>query len=182
MSDARSVYFVWLKSEIAVQSKDPVFSTDLLLEQMYQTPFIWAADIPTDSNRAQDGQGLREKFILANPEFDILDLAGPCTFLEFLYALADRMDYWALKSTGVFNAFWKLCGNCGLDSYTDEVYLTNDQAQFQVDGIMQTIMRRNYKPNGEGGLFPLNHPKQDQRYVEIWYQMNAYLLEDPTFS
>ena len=182
MSDARSVYFEWLKKDIAIKAKDPSLTSDLLLEQMYRTPFIWVPSIPTDSNRAQDGQGLREEFIFVNPEFDILDLAGPCTFLEFLIALADRMDFWSLESTGIFNTFWKLCSNCDLDHYTDEVYLTNDQAQFQVDGIIQTIMNRNYKPNGEGGLFPLKHPKQDQRYAEIWYQMNAYMLEDPIFS
>lgn len=182
MSDARSVYFDWLKAKVAVTSRNPSQSSDLLLEQMYKTPFVWAADIPTDSNRAQDGQGLREKFVLDDPEFDLEDLAGPCTFLEFLIALADRIDYWSLEGKGTFKVFWKLCKNCDLSLYTDEVYLTNNHAQFQVDGIMQTIMRRKYNPDGEGGLFPLKHPQQDQRYVEIWYQMNAYLLEDPTFS
>jgi hypothetical protein len=28
-----------------------------------------------------------------------------------------------------------------------------------------------------GGFFPLTHPNDDQRKVEIWYQMNAYLDE-----
>lgn len=182
MSDARSVYFNWLKAKVAVASRAPTQSFDLLLEQMYKTPFVWVIAIPTDSNRAQDGLDLRERFIFDCPEFQLLDLAGPCSFLEFLIALADRIDFWSLKSVGTFKTFWKLCKNCTLDLYTDEVYLTNDHAQFQVDGIMQTIMLRKYNPDGDGGLFPLKHPVNDQRYVEIWYQMNAYLLEDPTFS
>ena len=29
----------------------------------------------------------------------------------------------------------------------------------------------------DGGLFPLKFVKQDQRFVELWYQLNAYILE-----
>jgi hypothetical protein len=32
--------------------------------------------------------------------------------------------------------------------------------------------------NGTGGLFPLKMPKVNQRRVEIWYQMSAFIEEN----
>jgi hypothetical protein len=32
--------------------------------------------------------------------------------------------------------------------------------------------------DGSGGLFPLKNPQQNQRTTEIWYQMNAWLMEN----
>jgi hypothetical protein len=40
------------------------------------------------------------------------------------------------------------------------------------------LNRRLYTTSGYGGLFPLEEPKEDQRKVEIWYQMMAYLGEN----
>ncbi len=62
----------------------------------------------------------------------------------------------------------------------------------QVDMILDRMVERTYKRNGEGGLFPLRGPKccgdvlieegvyplRDQRGVEIWYQMCDWMLEN----
>lgn len=180
--DIREKYFNFLYSKIGARTdQNPNHSHLILAEQMYETNFIWSEDIPLDENRAKDGKDLRDEFV-NETGLDIRDLYGPCTFLEFLVALADRTSYWSDHNEGVCEWFWRLCDNAGLQGYTDDVYTSEPQAGYEVDEILKTIIYRMYKPNGDGGLFPLRNPKEDQRRVEIWYQMNAYLQEDPAPS
>jgi len=40
------------------------------------------------------------------------------------------------------------------------------------------VILRRYSKTGKGGLFPLKHPKKDQTEVEIWYQMQQYVMEN----
>jgi hypothetical protein len=39
------------------------------------------------------------------------------------------------------------------------------------------VIHRYYQPNGHGGFFPLENPQDDQRHVELWYQLNEYVME-----
>jgi hypothetical protein len=50
-----------------------------------------------------------------------------------------------------------------------------------VNQILTNLVERTYQKNGKGGLFPLKQPAKDQRRVEIWYQMAAYLNENYNF-
>lgn len=58
----------------------------------------------------------------------------------------------------------------GLESM-DDLYFNR---QYVVDKI-QKFMNHQYESNGKGGLFTVNNPKYDMRFVEIWWQMNWYL-------
>ena len=49
---------------------------------------------------------------------------------------------------------------------------------FLINEAFQMINERSYAFDGYGGLFPLRKPHQDQRNIEIWYQMQAYLMEN----
>lgn len=49
-----------------------------------------------------------------------------------------------------------------------------------IDMVFKQLNSRYYKSDGFGGLFPLSNPMGDQRYVEVWYQMMAYLAENVT--
>ena len=60
--------------------------------------------------------------------------------------------------------------------YTDEVYSRGEWEN--IDEILNKFIDRTYRASGYGGLFPLRHSKEDQRKVEIWYQMAAYLIEN----
>lgn len=60
----------------------------------------------------------------------------------------------------------------------------NDSSEIPIDlveDILNTVVWRTYEPNGSGGLFPLRYAHQDQRKVELWYQMNAYLIENDDY-
>jgi hypothetical protein len=72
--------------------------------------------------------------------------------------------------------FWKLLFNTGLaaldDTYSDDTY---ERILYRFN----IINKRLYNEDGTGGgLFPLAHPRQDQREIEVWYQMMAYLQEN----
>ena len=58
----------------------------------------------------------------------------------------------------------------GLGSMLDERY-----DRRYVDYIINRFLNREYKPNGEGGLFTIRNTKRDMRTVEIWYQLNEYI-------
>jgi hypothetical protein len=66
--------------------------------------------------------------------------------------------------------------NAGLDAFDDGNFDTMDDSE--VMKILDRIIERTYQRNGVGGLFPLKRDKKDQRKVELWYQMNAYLIEN----
>ena len=44
-----------------------------------------------------------------------------------------------------------------------------------VDEKIERFLKREYKSNGDGGLFTVKKCKCDLRKVEIWYQMCWYL-------
>lgn len=90
---------------------------------------------------------------------------------ELLVGLSRRLSFEA--EGRVHQWFWILLNNIGLAG-------CNDKAEWddkEVDAILDQVICRTYKPDGRGGLFPLNKPTQDQTQVELWYQLQAYILE-----
>lgn len=64
--------------------------------------------------------------------------------------------------------------NLNLKKYTDRETLPVKT----IDDILQQVIFRTYTASGIGGLFPLKSPRDDQRRVELWYQLCSYLLEE----
>jgi hypothetical protein len=73
--------------------------------------------------------------------------------------------------------FWHMMENVGLHLYTDHVYSYELSAERIVDDTLNRIIFRTYGADGHGGLFPLSRTPNDQRNVELWYQLNAYMIE-----
>lgn len=71
--------------------------------------------------------------------------------------------------------FWTMLDNVDLAQFNDRVY--NDLYRRGIGQALYVINYRLYLPSGEGGFFPLRHPTEDQREVELWYQFCAYLPE-----
>lgn len=167
-------YFEWLYGKIgSVRNRNPSRSHWELAKQLYGTEFVWF--VPNDDNRAGDGKDLRVEFMyetnLEDLDPDWLELE--CSVLEMLIALAIRVGFETSEET--IEWFWRLMNNIGLRDLTDENYV-ND-SYLLIESTIEKVLYRKYKRNGDGGLFPLRHAKQDQRTVELWYQMSAYLLE-----
>lgn len=138
--------------------------------------------IPNDDNRAVDGLRLRERFEHES-SLRLPDL-GECKMLEFLIALAIRLnesvyDQDDPEQTSYW--FWELIKNLQLDAYDDN-YPFGDifsEIPFDINQVFIRLNQRLYGSNGgAGGLFPLEDPREDQRYVEVWYQMMAWLSEN----
>ena len=69
--------------------------------------------------------------------------------------------------------FWSMIVSLGLASMDD-----NRFHQSRAEFVIERFRRRDYQPNGAGGLFTLQNPKEDMRTLDIWYQMMAYLNEN----
>lgn len=163
-------YFNWLLSLIKKNSKD---SYICLFEQMYKKPFEWY--VPNDDNRAEDGRLLREDFLEQTGEYADLEwLELDCSMLELVIGVSGRAAFETDTTMSVW--FWEILSNLGLSEYVDYYY--DYKVERDVDVILNTINKREYEASGLGGLFPLIDPGKDQRRVEIWYQMSAYLLEN----
>lgn len=165
------LYLRWLYSQVADPDlNSPSRSYWKLCRQMYTTPYTWF--IPNDDNRAEDGKNLRDEFA---EELDIeihdqewLDL--DCSMLELILGLSRRLSF--LGDGEPREWFWLLVDNLGI-RFNDRRSYPPDE----VEEVLNNVIWRTYKANGSGGLFPLRRPRGDQREVELWYQLNSYLLE-----
>ena len=149
---------------------------------------IYEYDIWKDENRAFDGILLREKWQ------DFFECDGykenvftkPCTVLEMLIAICDRISYATdecVEDNSIAYWFWILMKNSGLIQFNNAKFeRCKDKKVINVDldirTILQNIMHHNIEPDGFGGFFPLNYPKCNQQKVEIWDQMNSWILEN----
>lgn len=165
-------YFAWLCELIhATDGEVPYL---ILAKELHKIEFTWS--VPNDDNRASDGLKLRDEYSSRDSQY----LDGPCSMLEMLIGLSRRMDFELSKpdDDGDYTPkyFWEMIYNLGLVDYDDDRYVMLNR-ETPMRGVIRTLLDREYCSTGYGGLFPLNYPDTDQRDVEIWYQMNAYLEE-----
>jgi hypothetical protein len=172
------LYFEWLYSQVGpLRLKNPKRTHWSLLQQLHRKEFVWI--VPNDDNRVQDGKDLRREFL----EFSGIDDVRPdsdwmglgCSMLEMLIALSRHLAFETDGEDRVW--FWHLIETLDLMKYNDHEYKNDRRAERKIDDVLNRIIFRTYAPNGRGGLFPLRRPQQDQREVEIRYQLSAYLLE-----
>lgn len=137
--------------------------------------------VPNDDNRGADGEQLRNNYIDEVGPTGAPSLPpGPCTVLEMLIGVANRLEFELLGGRYERPArewFWVLIDNLELD-WCDNVAYSARETTEEVDGKVRDLLERQYDTNGEGGLFPLHHAQKDQRRVEIWYQMSAWVIEN----
>lgn len=180
--DARldDAYFEWLYGQIGpLKNRNPERNFWHLCRKLHSTEFTWF--IPNDDNRVEDGKELRLLFMdstrrrLDDPHNLWRDLG--CSMFEMLVALAKIAAFDSGRSQVEW--FWRMMHNLGLDSYSDAVYSRSvrDGIDEGVEEILDRLNERTYSRNGDGGLFPLRRPHEDQREVELWYQLSAYLQE-----
>lgn len=173
-------YISWLYSQIAaVRNKNPRRSYWELAKQLQRIPFIWF--VPNDDNRAQDGRDLRLEFLDdtgSEAEDDWLDF--DCSFLEMLIALARRASF--ETNLTLTEWFWIFLDNLGIPDCSDYIYSKSPRFHILVDETVSRVIDRTYHPSGHLGLFPLTHPQDDQRGVELWYQLSSYLIENFNFD
>lgn len=174
-------YFRWLAPQIREDDglSNPNREFWGLLALMHETQFDCAN--PNDDNREGDGRDLRVEFCrdVANVPTDSLRSLGQASFLEVLIALSRRLEFNAgrgprNRSGSAPGWAWVLLNNLNLHNLADPL---SRRSARKAQDILYTCIHREYPPDGVGGFFPLEEPEEDQRNVEIWYQMAAYIDE-----
>lgn len=168
------LYLKWLYRQVADPDQDLTFWN--VLRILFTTEFVWI--VPNDENRISDGKALREEFLdtqgirLRRSELHWIELG--CSMLELMVGLARRLEYEADRGRAHY-WFWILMENIGLSEEN-----VNDSCMFSeedVRDVLEMVIQRYYEPNGHGGFFPLENPRDDQRTIELWYQLSEYVLE-----
>lgn len=168
------LYFEWLYSQVSsIKLKNPARTYWKLFRILFTHEFVWL--VPNDDNRCEDGKDLRYDF-LRDRDMDPDDVSPDwihegCSFLELLIGLSKRLAFQMNSEVGEW--FWELLENLHLQQYNDGVHIPRRE----IEDTLDRVIFRTYRRNGHGGLFPLRRPRADQREVELWYQLNAYILE-----
>ena len=178
--DFEQFYFNWLCSLVHIDQENTTYY--ILAKDMFNKEFI--SLVNHDENRAYDGMELRDE-CAEELGYSCWEETGEdmaCNLLEMVIGLARRIDfetsdpYEEDETDRTSYWFWEMIDNLGLTEFDDDSYV-DLEGQIFVGSILDRLVERRYDPDGEGGLFPLRYPKEDQRKVEIWYQMCAYLAE-----
>lgn len=167
------LYFTWLYRQVGdVEIANPSKTYWNLLRYLFKKEFVWV--IPNDDNRLEDGRDLRVEFLLDEriEDEDENWMHMGCSMLEMLVALSRRLSFEAEGEPKGW--FWHLMKNLRFERYNDSTEI-DERA---LDDALDRVIWRTYRRDGRGGLFPLKSTKEDQRKVEIWYQLSAYLLEN----
>ena len=167
-------YLVWLCSLVVNQERDRrLHRSEKMLRSLFYEPFYHF--IPNDDNRAAEGQGLRDTYLsdtrLPKRKLNRQSYFRTCSILEMLIALSERMAFelfnpMKMPDPDVTGCFWEIIDNLKLKPNQSNA------------AIIYKLNKREYMESGLGGMFPLEDPREDQRAVEIWYQMMAYINEN----
>lgn len=167
-------YFGWM-CHLVCDSNLPYRKLLKRLHEIEFTPIV-----PMDDNRADDGINFRYRFAYENDYHpamiaEYID-TKPCSVLEMMVALIHRFEEQIMANEDFGDQcqqwFMDMITSLGLKRMTDSMY-----DETYVDRVIMRFQNRDYKPNGEGGLFTVQNYRRDMRVVEIWYQMCWYLDE-----
>lgn len=166
-------YFEWMCDLVCDGRFAKSITYRQLLTFLHDTEFIYF--VPYDENRAAEGIALRYRFcLLHNCEDMEYYLAGPCSVLEMLIALAIRCEENIMddpeKGNRTSQWFWSMITNLGLGSMSDSNF-----NEWLVNDVITRFLNREYEPDGRGGLFTVKNWNRDMRTAEIWHQLMAYI-------
>ncbi len=164
-------YFLWLLNLVNTSYiNEEKYSK--LLWYLFNREFTWV--IPNDENRAIDAIELRYEF---SSTYGLAVNDGPCSVLEVLIRLANdwehELTYDFHKGDRTSKWFWIMLDNLGLLDYPDWSF-----EEDIVDEIVSIWLDRRFEKNGIGSVFPVKSGIRDQRSVEIWLQLQDYVLEN----
>ena len=189
-SEIRHAYFMYLCDLVGLNGWDNNMNLDmknghmtyfLLANALHSKDFI--PIVMNDDNRAAWGMNLRKNFASYSSAFDNYECIDRpfCSFLEMFVALAINIDQDIMASPyddldRSADWFWVMMHNLGFDEFVDTHW--DGKACIFVDEKLNDLNKRNIGEDGSGGIFPLRNPQKDQRTTEIWYQMNAFFVEN----
>ena len=99
-----------------------------------------------------------------------------CSILEMMIALARRCEKEIMNNSDEENNayIWItiMLRSLGLYDQTNNNYYPS-----YVDHVIDIFLSRRYSRTGRGGLFRVDSTSKDMRHLEIWYQMQEYIIK-----
>lgn len=152
----------------------------LLFDYLNHIQYIPSA--PLDEDRIGDALSFRQNYIQqaisSVPSTVEYCMENGPSILEVLVALVQRGESYIMTGS-IDNEnhipcwFMEMLKNIGLLEFTNYNFDTKE-----VDKCLIRFLNRQYKPNGEGGLFVLKNPGDlDLRTIDIWKQMCLWFSE-----
>jgi hypothetical protein len=147
-----------------------------LLRQLFETPFQYA--VGTDANRIDDGMELRSRFCWergysANVRHELKN-RRECSVLEIMISMALRCEeeFMTLYTEDERTERWVgwMIRSMDLDRFTDGQYDPD-----AVHAALQSMMIRDYSPDGRGSLFYIPGYRGDMRQIDLWEQMMCWI-------
>lgn len=183
-------YFLWLCEKVGLDGgyhlkgiteeySDCTFFT--LGQKLYLTEF--KVLVKGDENRAKDGKELRYWFSMLGSAFaDYSAINKPeCSVLEMLVALVQRMETKVLSCNdnqiNMKDMFWIIMNNLGILKTDNDKNIDLKRSIF-IQNAIEMANNRAYDELGNGGYFPLKSSQKNLRNVELWYQMQFYVIEN----
>lgn len=170
-------YFTWLCSLVGTENEGKTYYT--MLGELYKNNFSVLKTVPRDENRAKEGIHLRSEY--ENDTENICEKTGPCSILEMIIGISKRMNEQLMaydtENDNTDYYFWEIIRNLRLLQFDDVKFADqNYDCEVMIAEICNKICNRTYDEDGFGGMFPLfNKAKEDQRKLEIWFQMQEYI-------
>lgn len=164
----QEAYLDFLEPQVGVDASSNGAYWDIV-NIMFAKEFVWL--VPNDDNRIADGLDIRSEWEWFDNDEIVVDL-GPCSFLEVIIGLSRRMAF--ITDESAEGWAWQLLTNLRLGKMRDPL------SQYKIrkaNDILDVVIWRNYNSDGSGGFFPLMRPRNNQREIELWYQMSEYIEE-----
>lgn len=174
-----SRYYDWLRDTVCGEWSPREVSFHRLMMYLFNADYIPACEM--DDSREKDGINLRYRFAdeisVPYAEIDKRFDRVPCSMLEMMVALSIRIEEHIMEDISAGNRvgqwFWNMIVSLGLGSMDDKRF-----DEHRAEYIIDRFMRRDYQPNGQGGLFTVMNTTEDMRSIDIWYQLMQYLNEN----
>lgn len=132
--------------------------------------------LPLDENRVDDAFELRDIYT-DETGCDHGRNFTSCSLFEMLVALAYRCDRDIMYDADVGKRY-SLWFHLFIESlFMQYSYDMRDLSEEEIIDICEKFMNRDYNKDGSGGMFPVSD-RRDQRKVQIWMQMNLWLVEN----
>jgi len=165
-------YLLWLIHCVGAEEYTKVCNT--------MQKIVFDASVPNDDNRAAEGKDLRRQFLEQHnyhTSVYYMWLAPPASIFETLAALTDHAEF----MTGISKDKWFkiFLGNLHIENCHDGRW--SGAVSRKVQRALEMFNHRHYMPSGHGGLFPIQNSIYDQREIEIWYQMCAFIQENQMY-
>lgn len=162
MKNSETGYFEWLYSKI-----ENGYDYRTLCYHLYSIPFNPIHVL--DKNRVIDGLLLREEFGIY--------LDTPCSIFEVMIGLALRceneiMRRWDSDEDESYRWFAIMLESIGIAHMNGSNY----DPQY-VDEKIYILNNNLFERDGTGGWFKVENSSKDMRDLDVWYQLQAYLIK-----